>query len=235
MSWLQKRLYPDEASRDPTIPFLRLVDERIRPEHEVLDMGAGAGALNRYQYKGRIRRMVGADLDPRVASNPLLDEGVVADLSSLPFADNSFDVAFSIYVLEHIADPEKFAREVARVLRPGGHFLALTPNRYHYVPLIASLTPTWFHRWYNARRGRSHADTFPTLYRMNTRRRLTSQMKAAGLEPAVVRTIEVQPNYLTGFAPAFLVGAMYERVVNSSDLFSAFRVNILIDFRKPSS
>jgi SAM-dependent methyltransferase len=162
----------------------------------------------------------------------LLDQGVVANVYDLPFESNRFDVAFAIYVLEHVDNPERIVREIHRVLRPGGRFFALTPNRYHYVSLMAAHTPTRFHRWYNQRRGRSEDDTFPTHYRMNSRGALRRQFGTAGFDPLCLSTIEVQPNYLTFCTPAFLLGAAYERLVNSTKWLSFCRVNIIGVFRK---
>jgi SAM-dependent methyltransferase len=176
--------------------------------------------------------MVGVDVDPRVRDNPLLDEGVIADAYQLPFQAESFDVAFAIYVLEHIEEPQTFVREIARVLRPGGVFLALTPNRLHYVSIVASLTPLGFHRWYNRRRGRPAEDTFPTYYRMNCRSVLERQFGQSGFETVQLAMIEVQPNYLAFCTPSFLLGAAYERLVNSTEWLAGFRVNIIAKFRK---
>jgi SAM-dependent methyltransferase len=162
----------------------------------------------------------------------LLDEGHVADAGSLPFQDGRFDLAFSIYVLEHLAQPQQFAAEIGRVLKPGGLFLAVTPNAYHYLPIIASLTPHGFHRWYNKRRGRAEDDTFPTYYRMNTRRKLARVFGAAGFKVERMSTIEVQPNYLKFSTPSFLIGAAYERIVNATDWLSALRVCIIGVFQK---
>lgn len=228
----QHRLYPNVAQRDPLPHFLRSLEEFVRPDQDVLDIGAGAGELNSYQLRGRVRRMVGVDLDPRVRDNPLLDEGIVGPAEGLPFPDASFDLAFSIYVLEHVGDPGGFAREVARVLRPDGYFLALTPNRYHYIPIVAALTPTWFHKWYNKRRGRDEDDTFPTRYLLNTRRALRRHFGAAGMELVRFEMLEVQPNYLKFSTPSFLAGAAYERLVNSTSWLAGLRVNIIAIFRK---
>src|SRR4029079_13822018 len=112
------------------------------------------------------------------------------------FPDGTFDLVFSIYVLEHIPDPRAFAGEMRRLLRPGGIFMALTQNLYHYVSMISALTPEGFHKWVNLKRGRAEEDTFPTFYRLNTRSALTRHFTAAGFEFVSLETIEVQPSYL---------------------------------------
>jgi SAM-dependent methyltransferase len=44
----------------------------------------------------------------------------VADITELPYSDNTFDSAFSCAVLEHLPDPVKALKEICRVLKPGG-------------------------------------------------------------------------------------------------------------------
>jgi SAM-dependent methyltransferase len=46
---------------------------------------------------------------------------------SLPFKDDSFDAAFSLAVLEHVADPFACANEIVRVLKPGGAVYCVVP------------------------------------------------------------------------------------------------------------
>jgi SAM-dependent methyltransferase len=230
---LRDRFYPDVVARDPVATFVRRLEARLRPGDAVLDLGAGAGRLSGYAFRGRVRRMVGVDLDPRVVANPLLDAGLRADICRLPFRSGSFDAAFSIYVLEHVDDPAALVSEVFRVLRPGGVYLALTPNILHYVTLLSRLSPPAFHRWINERRGRPSADTFPPLYRMNSRAALVRHFTGAGFETESIETIEVQPNYLTATALTFALGVAYERLVNAADLMSPFRVNLVAAFRKP--
>ena len=57
----------------------------------------------------------------------------VADAERLPFADNSFDIAYSWGVLHHSPDTARAVSEVRRVLRPGGRALVMI---YHRASLV---------------------------------------------------------------------------------------------------
>lgn len=212
-----------------------MVENNIESGSVVLDLGAGAGHKFSYDLKNRVGpsgQIVGADFDSRVRENPLLHRGVVLDGSGLPFDDGAFDVVFTRYVLEHVAAPEGFLAEVYRVLKPGGSFFFLTPNKWHYVCIAARCTPEGFHKFYNRRRGREETDTFPTVYRLNTRSAVRRHLKKASFVERELRMRECCPNYLTLASPLFLMGVAYERLVNSTTLLAGLRVNILGHFVK---
>jgi ubiquinone/menaquinone biosynthesis C-methylase UbiE len=223
---LKKRFYPSARYNNDDF-FRDLMYSIVKPEHRVLDAGAGAGDKFQYGLKEFTTSVVGVDLDPRVRQNPQLSEGVVGDVTSTAFASESFDLVFARYVLEHVQQPALFLREMNRVLKPGGSLLFLTPNKWHYVVLIARMTPDWFHVWYNKRRGRSESDTFPTVYRLNSGRSIRKECLAAGFAEKELYYKECCPNYLMFSRIVFLLGVAYERMLNSSELFRHFRVNVV--------
>jgi len=232
---LDRLLYPESGPHWDDAWFRDEILRHVRPDSRVLDLGAGAGIVSQMNFRGRAARVCGVDLDPRVMQNPFLDEAKVGTGESLPYDDETFDVVFADNVLEHLEQPELVFREACRVLKPGGVFLAKTPNKRHYVPTIARLTPHGFHALVNRLRGRDDDDTFPTRYRANTPRAMARLAAAGGLELTAAELKEERPEYLRFFWLAYLCGWMYERVVNHVPGMGRFRVVIVATFRKPAS
>jgi SAM-dependent methyltransferase len=218
--------WDDELFRERILAHLRM-------DSIVLDLGAGAGNMSQMNFRGLTGLICGVDLDPRVVENPLLDEGRVADAKNLPYDGNRFDVVFSDNMLEHLDEPRRVFAEVARVLKPGGVFLFKTPNKWHYVPIIARLTPHGFHQYLNRLRGREHADTFPTHYLANSRSDVLQLAKLCGLSVEQLERIEGRPEYLRLTWPTYVLGTCYERMVNASDVFASLRVLLVGTLRKP--
>jgi len=93
---------------------------------EALDVGCGPGETDRL-LEGGFGRLVGVDVaagmvEVAARRNPWAEYASYGEDEPLPFAAGSFDLAFSICVLHHVseAERERFAAELARVVRPGG-------------------------------------------------------------------------------------------------------------------
>jgi SAM-dependent methyltransferase len=218
---LDARFYPgylDEHAR-----FNRAVSQYLRPEHRALDAGAGLGQRYPYDYRTWVRLVVGVDLDGRVRTNPNLHAAVVGNVARLPFADGSFDLVFSKYLLEHLAEPLPAFREIRRVLKLGGHFVFHSPNRFHYVALAARLTPHRFHVWFNAKRGLPETDTFPTFYRANSRRMIERLAARSAFRVAELELFEPKPSYLFFHPLAYRAGIAYGRLVSGREALRDFR------------
>lgn len=224
---LDRRFYPryvDEHAR-----FDAAIRRYLRPGIAVLDAGAGRGIMYPYDYKEVAARMAGADTDPAIAGNANLTDAAVADLGHLPYEDGVFDLVFSKYVFEHLDRPLAVLRELRRVMKPGGHLLIHTPNRWHYVALSSALTPTRFHVWFNEKRGRVEADTFPTRYRVNDRKTIERLAMAGGFRLVSLDLFETKPDYLFFSTLAYRLGIAYERVVNRWHSLEGIRVQLIAD------
>jgi len=221
---LDRRFYPDVGKNWDDSLFRNEILEHVSRNSVVLDVGAGAGIVEQMNFRGIAARVCGVDLDPRVLENEFLDDAKVTGGESIPYDDATFDVVFSDNVLEHLATPEQVFEEIGRVLKPGGVFLFKTPNRFHYMPLIARLTPHRFHRFVNKLRGRETVDTFPTLYRANSRGQVKRLAAGTGFSVTKIDLIEGRPEYTRIFCPLYVVGIAYERLVNLSSLLSGMRV-----------
>jgi ubiquinone/menaquinone biosynthesis C-methylase UbiE len=103
----------------------------------VADIGGGSGS--------RIdpcSRVAISDLNPEVAvvidrhfaGRPGHGSPVKADIdaASLPFDDDSFDVAVCMHVLEHITNPRRVLAEIGRVVGPRGWLLVAVPNGWSF-------------------------------------------------------------------------------------------------------
>jgi SAM-dependent methyltransferase len=233
--WMDEAWYPTFRQNWDDHLFRETILEFVAPESTVLDLGAGAGIVEQMNFRGIARKVCGVDVDARVLANPMLDEGRIADAARIPYGDGLFDIVLSDNVLEHLATPLEVLREVTRVLRPGGVFLFKTPNKWHYMPTIARITPHSFHRLVNRLRGRAERDTFPTRYRANTSGSLTRLAGQAGLKVERLQRIEGRPEYLRMSAFAYPFGFAYERAVNATELLSPFRILLIGALRKPNA
>lgn len=105
---------------------IRFLQAHVAPDEPVLDIGAYASeiavSLDRLGYT----RLSGVDLNPRIARMPHADriDYRVSDFMHTPFEDAGFRAITAISVIEHGLDRTQLLREVARLLRPGGYFVA---------------------------------------------------------------------------------------------------------------
>lgn len=104
-----------------------LIEERVKPGALVLDAGTGTGertlALLAHSQPSKIIALDASAAMLDVARFKIQDSRVSfvqGDVRHLPFADNTFDVVVSTWVIEIMDDPRAVVQEFIRVIKPGG-------------------------------------------------------------------------------------------------------------------
>jgi SAM-dependent methyltransferase len=210
--------------------FASLTRQYIAPTTRVLDLGCGRGGVMELFWRD-VNLAVG--LDPDLVSlrerrvNLLAVNGLG---DALPFSDSRFDVVIAMWVLEHLRTPEPALAEVRRVLKPGGHFIFITPNAHH--PLLVANRFSWafpavqrllIPKLY----GRAETDTFRVHYQANTLVRLRELAKVAGLQVVSLLALK-DPTYLAFNDLFFQLSIGLERL-----LPEGLGVHLVGDFAKP--
>ena len=220
---------------DGTAEFHALCRARIPAGAKILEIGAGPSNPTS-RFLAPLGELHGLDPSAEVKSNDALVSASVLEGERFPFDDGAFDVCVSDYVAEHVPNPAAHLAEVRRVLKPGGSYLLRTPNRFHYVSLVAAATPHWFHELVANRLRNLPADAhdpYPTVYRMNSKADVERLARATGLEVAELRMVEKEPSYGMAARPLFFAFMAYERLVNASERAAFLRANIFGVLRKP--
>ena len=111
----------DKAESHSAYPSLKaFIDRYDLSNKRVLEVGCGRGA-----FQDLVEDYTGVDFASTVAKK-LHKPFFEASATALPFERDSFDATWTIWVLEHVPDPERAFVELRRVLKPGG-LLYLAP------------------------------------------------------------------------------------------------------------
>jgi len=145
---VQARLLPhhlaDGLLQEAAEYFYTLVRKEC-PGRDVLAYGCGEGSLVGELLSWGAVKVTGIDISPgmieRASARFHNVEFHVMDCEEMAFADASFDLIVGTAVLHHL-DVEKSAREIARVLRPGGRAVFLEPLGHNpFINAFRRFTP----------------------------------------------------------------------------------------------
>jgi 2-polyprenyl-3-methyl-5-hydroxy-6-metoxy-1,4-benzoquinol methylase len=125
-------------SRNVKGPITRIIKDCLpRKSFSMLDAGCGNGQLFHLYASLGASRIFGADFGLRMLSEARLRAGINhlrffpirVRLEELAFADDSFDLVNLYGVIEHLPEPARVLRELARVMVPGGLLIFSVPRK----------------------------------------------------------------------------------------------------------
>ena len=189
----------------------RLV-RQTAPGGRLLDVGCGRGGVVELVWEAAALA-VGLDPDWRSLAEQRTPLHLACGLGeAIPFAAAQFDLVLAVWVLEHLPRPAVVLGEIARVLRPGGRLICLTPNARHpvvWANRVSRWLPAVQRALIPALYGRAEADTFRVYYRANTPAQLGALAAGAGLRVEALRVI-ADPTYLAFNAALFQASVLLE-------------------------
>lgn len=153
----------------------------------VLDIGCGRGFHGELELQRSLAvasgRFIGVEPDNEITPPAFFTELHRCPFEQAPLAPESVQVAYSVFVLEHIRDPTAFWKKLYACLAPGGVFWSFTVDRRHWFSMVSQLTEVLRLKglYMNRLRGRRTQDryeNYPVLYRANSPRAIGSQVKS---------------------------------------------------------
>jgi SAM-dependent methyltransferase len=215
----------------PAATIFREMVRSAAPETgRVLDVGCGRKDFPLDEGPGLA--LFGVDPDwSAIARHDSLLFRAAARGERLPFPDGSFDLVFSVWVLEHVDAPRAFVREIRRVLAPGGRFAFVTPNGRNPVTWVIRAIPNRLHPAIMRRvQRRDVRDTYPVRYRINTPRTVEQIMREAGFTREQL-VVNGDPTYLALGPRSFRVWSALERIYDLPRMSGA-RIHLIGLYRK---
>ena len=209
---LVHKYYSDVPTREEVLD--KAIEKYLHPEARLLDAGCGGTIPLIRKYSGRSALAVGVDLCALPAATENHLTLARANLESLPFPANSFDLVVSHSVFEHLERPERVFSEIRRVLRPEGRLIFTTPNKFYYSCIIANLLPFCLKHFYMKNVfGEDSYDHFPVFYRVNTVKAFRSLAKTNGFIITKIDPIRHYPFYLMFSPTLFRLGVIYDWLI----------------------
>lgn len=230
---------PEEESEQVQTPAEKYLVERLAaflasPEpdagpHEILDVGAGRSISIEKQLTeaGCSYICDRIDVEDCRVDFPTVRncwQGSIDQMTPVPAA--AYRAVFANYVIEHIADLYGLAREVYRVLAPGGMFLTTLPNTSAPEFLLAKYTPLWFHKLVRRERG------WETHYAYAGIPALLELCTAAGFLVDTEKRWPFVEGYLWKYPLAGSLGRLYDKIVLRCR-FERLMGNVCLVLRKP--
>jgi len=138
LTWETQEYYTKakEGSLRSSHPGMKILQKYVENNNitNVLDIGCGEGTrlASLIKKKDRNKKGYGVDISNIAISLAKKNYSYLnfqkSDIEKIPFEENSFDLIYSAYVLEHLSKPEILLKEAKRLLKTNGVMVLIAPN-----------------------------------------------------------------------------------------------------------
>ena len=206
--------------REQLAKTLRIYKQNNVATPRILNIGAGRKYFveNYLTYDARCDYICDRiDVDDCAVTHPSVENCWRCSVELMsPVDSNKYHAAFANYVLEHVSDLHKAAREIYRVFKPAGIFVVTVPNTTALEILLAKHTPLWFHKMIKG------GAAWETHYAYNNIRELIEIFELTGFHIVEIKYQPYVEHYLSLFPPLNLLGRLYDKTI------SYFKINRLM-------
>jgi SAM-dependent methyltransferase len=176
---------------------LALLQPFLSPNSTYVEIGCGDALLTK-AVATHVEAAFGVDVTERLVETdrPNSFQFALSDGINIPLSDNTADLVYSNQLMEHLHPEDAAAQlmEIFRILKPGGRYICVTPNRLtgpHDISVYFGYEPKGFHlREYDHR-------SLARLFRQAGFKRVSALVQAKGLRVHL-------PAGLAGFAETLI-------------------------------
>ncbi|MEW6618022.1 MAG: methyltransferase domain-containing protein [bacterium] len=210
--------------------LIRVLQKEKEDTPRILNIGAGKNLFieNHLIHAGCNYICDRVDINDCALVHPCVDKCWQCSIESMfPVESNKYLAVFASYVLEHIIDLNKTSREIYRVLKPSGIFVASIPNPTAPEFILSKLTPLWFHKMVRGE------ESWKTYYTYSSIRKLVKIFESAGLRLINIKYYSFVELYLHRFVLLDILGRFYDKIISTMNI-KKLMGNVCVTFEKSS-
>ncbi|MDA3839532.1 MAG: methyltransferase domain-containing protein [Patescibacteria group bacterium] len=146
-------------------------------------------------------------------------------------SNDSYDIVFANFVLEHVDDLNNSAKEINRILKNEGSFVTSIPNPQAPEFLISKFTPLWFHQYIRGEgEGEGH-EAHETKYSYKSIKEFVEIFESKGLKLVEKNFTPFTFGYLYRFPIIGFISKIYDKIIHRLG-YERLMGNVCLAFEK---